>query len=216
MTCDHIRELISASVDGEGDAADMNAIEKHVKTCQPCRAFHDEAWTLRRDLRVRSVAATRAPIDRPGRDLNIIGPLRAVSALRVLLFVIGGTLLILNAQAILSSSSSTAAHVSRHDGVFGTALGFGMLAVAAKPHRAIGLVPLTSALAVLMAIVGTADLASGNATIVAEAIHVVEFGGLVCLWVISGGPARLQRRGQALGHRVAARRASTVPQWPTA
>ena len=136
------------------------------------------------------------------KPVDLTGSLQAVSLLRWSLFVIGGTLVALNAQAIFMSGGTTADHLSRHDGVFGTALGIGMLAVAAKPHRAIGLVPLTSAIAVLMMTVAAADLIAGSTNLLTEAVHVVELAGLICLWVISGGPSRVPKHIAALTHRV--------------
>lgn len=195
VTCDPYRELISAQIDGELDGADETRLQLHLDTCASCQSYRDDAWSLRRSFQVRSVEVSEPA----NRQVDVAGSLRGVSFLRWALFVIGGTLVLLNAQAVFFADGGPAAHLNRHDGVFGTALGIGMLAVAAKPHRAIGLVPLTSAIALLMAVVAAADLVAGSATMLAEAVHVVEFAGLVCLWVISGGPMRLQRRLGTIG-----------------
>ena len=208
VTCNHFRELISADVDGELDPSDHALLQNHVEQCPACERFAQDSWALRRSLRVTPVttsADTQATVD-------VTGPLGTVSALRWVLFVIGATLVILNSQAVLFADATSQAHVGRHDGVFGTALGIGMLAVAIKPHRAIGLVPLTSTIALLMAIVAAVDLVTERASLGAEAIHVVEFAGLVCLWVISGGPARMQERIAAFTRR---HRRSAVTAWPT-
>ena len=45
---------------------------------------------------------------------------------------------------------------------------------------------------------GASDLLNGNANPLGEAIHIVEFAGLVCLWVISGGPSRVPRQIAAI------------------
>lgn len=132
--------------------------------------------------------------------------------MRWTLFVIGGTLVALNLHSVLFAGSGAAAHLGRHDGVFGTALGVAMLAVALKPQRAIGLVPLTSAVTLLMAVAATADVMAGRTSVLSEGIHAVEFAGLVCLWVISGGPSRAQQRTETM---LGGLRRSTVPPWPT-
>jgi predicted anti-sigma-YlaC factor YlaD len=98
--------------------------------------------------------------------------------------------------------------------VFGAALGIAMLAVAIKPQRAIGLVPMTSAITLMMTVVAIVDLVAHHTTVMTESIHVVEFGGLVCLWVISGGPSRLHRRLDAMG-RPGRDHPTSVPRWPT-
>ena len=190
VTCEKARDFISARIDGELDADSGAVLDAHSRTCSSCTAYEDGAFALRRSLRMRAVEPDSATTE-PAVDL--VGSMTGVSILRWALFVIGGTLVVLNFPSIVSPDAGTAAHLSRHDGVFGTALGIGMLAVAAKPHRAIGLVPLTSAIALLMAIAGVADLVNGQANLLAEAVHVVEFGGLLCLWVISGGPSRFRK-----------------------
>jgi len=148
-------------------------------------------------------------------ELGIIGSLRGLNLLRVALFVIGGTLVIINLQAIVTAGDSVNAHLSRHDGVFGTALGIGMLAVAFKPQRAIGLVPLTMALAVLMIAVAAADLMSGTTNLLSESIHIVQLAGLACLWLISGGPSRLPKHVARVSTALRGATAGTVSGWPT-
>lgn len=176
-------------MDGELDDAAEAALSSHLAACDSCRDYQDDAYALRRALRIRM-----ADTEQPATPIDIAGSLHGVSTLRWALFVIGATLVALNVTSIATPDGSAAAHLSRHDGVYGTALGVAMLAVAAKPHRAIGLVPLTSTITVLMAIAAAADLIGGNTDPLGEAIHIVEFAGLVCLWVISGGPSRLLPR----------------------
>ena len=141
-----------------------------------------------------------------------VGAGSGLAFLRGLLFVIGGTLVFIKGVPLLFDVDIVEPHLTRHDGVFGTALGIGMIGVAWRPQRAIGLVPLTSVLAILMAAVAINDLASDRVTMLAEAIHVLEFGGLVCLWVISGGVTRLRERVSGLRSAPAA---STVRGWPS-
>lgn len=192
-TCDHFRDLISARMDDELDEIGVNTLDSHVRSCASCSHYQDDAYALRRSLQMRAVAPVPADHTPSNAEINLVGSLRGVTMLRWALFVIGATLVVLNVGALVSVDSTASAHLNRHDAVFGTALGIGMLAVAAKPHRAIGLVPLTSAIAVLMGVVAVVDLVAGNANLLAESVHIVEFAGLVCLWVISGGPARFSQ-----------------------
>ncbi len=187
LTCESGRELISAGIDGELHTEDERKLDAHLQGCTSCCAYQDDAFALRRALRLGVVDNHEAATT----DVDLVGSLRDVSILRYVLFVVGATLAILNASSIVSPGGSASAHLARHDGVFGTALGVAMVAVAAKPHRAIGLVPLTSTIILLMAIAATADLASGNTNPLGEAVHIIEFAGLMCLWLISGGPSRL-------------------------
>jgi len=199
-TCHPFRELISARMDGEIEPSSESNLDAHVAICTSCRLYQDDAFALRRSLRMRAVTSETSPEQSTG-GVDLVGSLRAVTALRWALFVIGGTLVLLNFGPILSVDGTSAAHLNRHDGVFGMALGIGMLAVAAKPHRAMGLLPLTSAVAVLMGIVAAVDLVAGNANLLAESIHVVQFAGLICLWMISGGPTRFAKLIDTQSHR---------------
>lgn len=202
VTCEQSRELISARIDGELDPSDEAALDAHLSMCAACTAYQDDAFAFRRALRMRAVEPSSTNAE-PSVDL--VGSMKGVSLLRWALFVVGGTLVVLNMASIVAPESGATTHLSRHDGIFGTALGIGMLAVAAKPHRAIGMVPLTSTIAVLMALAAAADVVNGQANLLSEAVHVVEFAGLICLWVISGGPSRLPKYAAAVRQR--------VPQW---
>lgn len=208
MTCDQFRELISADLDGELGVDDTAALDDHLAECATCVAYQDQARSLRRSVRLDLAhqLGTLPPV-----DVTVAGRLTGVSALRYALFVIGGTLIALNVGNLLGTGGLED-HVARHDGVFGAALGVGMISVAWRPHRAIGLVPVTSAVAMLMAMVAIRDLVGDNASMLAEAVHLIEFAGLACLWIISGGVARAQDRISTL---LATRGRPSVPSWPT-
>ncbi|MEM7091620.1 MAG: zf-HC2 domain-containing protein [Actinomycetota bacterium] len=221
MKCDQARDLLSARLDGELDEHEAVLLEEHLAACADCRAHADELEAMRRDFRLHA-AEELASIPAP----QLAGSLRAVSALRWMLYLIGGTLVILNVSNLVFEVDAVDRHLSRHDGVFGTALGIGMLSVAMRPQRAIGLVPLTSTIAALMAVVAISDIVGDRRSMLAESVHVLEFAGLICLWVISGGPERLRRRVGTLASSMAAdgrtgrvvspfRRTTTVNAWPS-
>ena len=63
-----------------------------------------------------------------------------------------------------------------------------------------------------MAVVAIRDLVGDRASMLAEAVHVIEFLGLLCLWVISGGVGRAHSRASTL---LSWSRRPTVPTWPT-
>jgi hypothetical protein len=118
---------------------------------------------------------------------------------RTLLAAAGVTLLVLSIPGVLFGSTVLGAdlgstdHSGRHLGAFGAALAFGFLYTAWRPERAIGLVPLTSALGALILMTGIIDTARGSATGVAEAGHLLELIGVTMVWEISGGRRRLPR-----------------------
>jgi predicted anti-sigma-YlaC factor YlaD len=217
VTCDRFRELISARADGELRPAAEQGLDRHVAMCSACASYQEGVYALRRRVMVAAApgGSPGAGRERPIEAVDAAGSLQAVALMRWALCAIGGTLFIVHARTIVASDTSATAHLSRHGGVFGAALGIAMLAVAMKPHRAIGLVPLTSSIAVMMSVVAVVDLITHHTTVMTESIHVVEFGGLVCLWVISGGPSRLHHHRDSLT-RLWRRGTGSVPKWPTA
>jgi hypothetical protein len=118
---------------------------------------------------------------------------------RSLLGAVGVTLFLLSIPGVLFGSSVSGAalgasdHSGRHLGAFGAALAFGFLYAAWRPERAIGLVPLTSALGALILLTGIIDTARGSATGLAEAGHLLELIGVAMVWEVSGGRRRLPR-----------------------
>lgn len=199
--CDHYHELTSAQIDGETSAADDSALATHVAVCADCQEHQRSAWELKRRMSFDISARTPRPSRAKDTRTRVLGLARgprpvwipnttAHNVLRWVLFVFGATLLVINLIALAQANGSPEGHLTRHGAVFGTALGVAILVVVARPERAIGLVPLTSTLSILMLIVGAGDLVAGRATIQAEAVHLIEFCSLLCLWTMSGALSR--------------------------
>lgn len=207
MRCEHARTLASAEVDGELDASGRRELDDHVATCQECAAWIDRAQDLRRTMLVRPVGDTVDVTEAVLARANV-PTVGARNWLRAMLTYLGVALLALNVPLLLTGDEAGATeHVGRHLGASGVALAVGFLYVAWRPERAIGLVPLTAALVVGLTISAATDFANG-AGVTAEATHLLEITGLVCLWVISGGHRRLARRARAV--RPSSRRLSAV------
>ncbi|MEO1060943.1 MAG: zf-HC2 domain-containing protein [Actinomycetota bacterium] len=197
MRCERARTLASADVDGELADADRADLDRHLDGCPACSAWTSRARDLRRTMLVRPVGdqhdVTEAVLARA--NVPTVG---ATGWVRALLAYLGVALLILNLPLLLTGDEAGATeHVGRHLGASGVALAVGFLYVAWRPERAIGLVPLAAALGVGLTISAVVDFADG-AAVTAEATHVFELVGLVCLWAISGGHHRLARRLAAL------------------
>lgn len=191
--------MISARVDGELGALESTRLDAHLAGCATCAERQEAAWALRRSLNIAPAAATPAsPVSPAPLAVPLAAP-RGHEVLRLALFVIGGTLVLLNARQLLGWGVDVLDHAERHGSVFGAALGVAMVVVGARPHRAIGLVPFTTTAMLLMLIVIVVDLVNGSARVGYEAMHLVELAGLVCVWVISGGFTRLVRLAGQLG-----------------
>jgi predicted anti-sigma-YlaC factor YlaD len=122
---------------------------------------------------------------------------------RYALGVVAASIVVLNLPLLLGLTAAD--HDGRHLGTFGVALGVGLLWAAIRPERAIGLVPLSAALAAATMVGAAVDLGSGRTSAVTESSHVLELVGLGLLWYLSGGVGRLRQltRHHRLHHRPA-------------
>lgn len=198
MNCSRYRELISAFVDAELGPGQTEAIQHHVSTCAGCESFLNSGFSLKRYMTIfdaGGIGPTKSPTS-GSRISALYGASRIQELVRYVLIVVGSSLVILAAPEILAQDVSS--HAARHSGVFAASLGVAFLAVAARPHRAIGLLPLTGCAALLMTVAGLIDLIGSATSLLSEAIHGLEFIGLGCVWLISGGWNRLLQRLAAL------------------
>lgn len=203
MECHDAQMWISARIDGE-TVDDTDVVDEHVADCAACEAFVGRAHRLKRVMAFQPVRSE--PLDLAPLVLNRAGPPNLGSGewKRSLLAAAGATLLLLSIPGVLFGSTVLGAdlgstdHSGRHLGAFGAALAFGFLYAAWRPERAIGLVPLTSALGALILLTGIIDTARGSATGLTEASHLLELVGVMMVWEISGGRRRLPGRSGRL------------------
>jgi predicted anti-sigma-YlaC factor YlaD len=193
VECTRCRELLSDLLDGRADAESAGAAEVHVATCAACRRHREELVALQRLVRLRPAAAVpdqtavilaRARPPLSGRFEWIRYALVAV-ALTQLMFALPGL--------VLGEDAGVPAHLARHAGSLGAALAIGMLYVAWRPERAIGLLPIAAALAACMAVTAVADIVTGRAGALGEGAHVLELVGLALVWAIAGAPRPSRR-----------------------
>lgn len=196
MDCDGARLVISARVDGEAAADELERLDDHLAGCQACQTWEASAYGLRRTMVLRQAGPPDELADRLVARLAVphAGPGEWV---RYALGVVAAALVVLNGPLLLGLADGD--HQSRHLGTFGVALGVGLLWAAWQPERAIGLVPLAGALAAATAAAAIVDLGAGRTAAVTEATHLLELVGLGLLWFLSGGPHRLRHRWRTGG-----------------
>ena len=186
--CADFLELISAELDGELDAAETNVLFGHLTTCRECTELRAALTTQHRMIRIGH--ADSVP-DLAPRVLAVAHPPRVGRRgwVRQTLAVIGLTELIVAIPAlVLGEDSGAPVHVARHLGSLGAALGFALLYVAWKPTRAYGLLPFVASLAGFMSLASFFDLAFGRASLATESTHLVEFTGMLMVWLLAGSP----------------------------
>ena len=185
-----------------------DVLASHVENCAACIDFEGASHRLKRSMALRPVRD--APLDLAPLVMARVGVpnLGRGEWRRTLLGAAGITLLLLAIPGVLFGSTMLGAelgstdHTGRHLGAFSAALAFGFVYAAWRPERAIGLVPLTSALGALILLTGVIDIARGNSTGLAEASHLLELAGIALIWTMSrhrwtstGQPLRTRHSG---------------------
>jgi predicted anti-sigma-YlaC factor YlaD len=203
MDCDHIREALSARLDGESPNVDDAVVDRHVEGCAACAAWVDDAGALHRMVRVRAaetVPDLTAAILGAARPAARRPPLAApISSPRWALFAVALTQLVLAAPALLGDDPGASVHVARELGAFDIALAVGLLVAAWQPARAWGLLPVVGALALVMGGTAILDVVRGTASSLGEAHHVLDLAGVALLWAVAReagttAPRRTARR----------------------
>lgn len=192
--------LISAGLDGELSATETSALAAHLDSCAECRRLESSLLIHHRLVRVGSI--DEIP-DLAPRVLAIAHPPRLGRRgwVRQALAVIGLTELVIALPALIFGDDGGApVHVARHAGSLGAALGFALLYVALKPTRAYGLLPFVASLAAFMFASSILDLVFDRASIVTESTHLVEFAGMIFVWLLAGRPRPGLPNPRALRH----------------
>ena len=195
MSCDPYREALSALLDGEAPAVDPAEVDAHVRSCAGCAAWADELGTLHRMVRVRAAedvpdltARILATAPAPATPRRAPVPER-ISTVRWALFVVALTQLLLAAPALLLGEDAGATvHIARELGSFDVALAVGFLVAAWQPARAWGLLPVATALGLVMGVTALVDLIGGTASTLGEAHHLLDIAGVALLWVVAREP----------------------------
>ena len=88
-TCDRMRELYSASLDGELPELDEARLRAHLGACAGCRAYADTAEAASRLLRQTPLEDLTVQIVVPGRRLAVARKLQVASAAAAVAATIG-------------------------------------------------------------------------------------------------------------------------------
>jgi len=208
MDCEHIREALSARLDGEDPGVDEARLDQHVAGCAGCTAWADELGALHRLVRVQPAEAVpdlseaiMARVPSPAGAAPRGAPLgERISTVRWALFAVALTQLVLAGPALLLGEDAGASvHVARELGAFDVALAVGLLVAAWQPARAWGLLPVAVALGLVVAVTAVGDVVDGTATAQGEVHHLLELGSLGLLWLVArearglAGPGRADR-----------------------
>jgi predicted anti-sigma-YlaC factor YlaD len=184
--CRPVRDALSARVDGEDHPLPDDEVERHLRACRDCTDYLDAVAGLGRRLRVGEaveVPDLTAPILVALAEDRQTAATGWTTRLRGLVALAGAVQLALALPALLGLVGPDV-HLGRDLAALQLALGVGFLVVAWQPSRASGLVPVAAVVAVVTVITAGIDVATGTASLVAEAAHLSELAGVVALWAL--------------------------------
>lgn len=201
-----IHQAISARLDGEDPGLDEPTVYAHLAGCADCRAFAHDTEALHRRVRLAPAPAipdlTPSILHAIGTELTADAAADAAAqvepdanlALRWILVAIAVAQIAVAIPAlVLGSDAGLPVHTARHIGSFDVALGVGFLYAAWKPSRIPGLLPVVAALVACLVGSSFLDVAAGSTRALGEAQHVLDFVGLVVVWLLSRpAPRRVQ------------------------
>ncbi|HEY7147657.1 MAG TPA: zf-HC2 domain-containing protein [Streptosporangiaceae bacterium] len=204
MDCDHVREAISASLDGAASCMPVGAVEAHLAGCAGCRAWREAAHALTRharlgghvlghDLTEAVLAAADAWPSPPGRGWRlgtwVVPRARraALAAVALAQFAITVPLL------VLGRDPGAGEHAAHELGSFALALAIAFAVGAIRPTLSAGLAWPCGIAATGLALTAIADVLGGETFGADEAQHLVAVAGAaLLLW-----QARAIRAGDA-------------------
>jgi predicted anti-sigma-YlaC factor YlaD len=191
MSCDPYREAASARLDGEVSGVPSVVLDDHLARCQECSAWLDAATRAGRLLRVSGTT----PPDLSESILRDAG-LPAARLLRrrrllqlglVMLAALQWALAVQGAWGdnIGMAAMQMGAHQAHESAAWNVAVGAALLAVALRPARAAGTVPILLAFVAVLSVLSVPDLLVGAVTGARLSSHAGVVAGLVLVAVLA-------------------------------
>lgn len=195
MSCSELRESLSARIDGEEPEVPGDVLDRHLAGCAACRAWQDQAITLRRQTLIRE--APRVP-DLTARILaDVPAPRPQPWALRVALGLVALVQSGLGLAELLGTDVGHAghglvavAHLGNESAAWNVAVGIGLLWAALRPATASGLLPALAGFVVVLGIVSGVDLSAGQVDTTRVLSHGLVVAGVALLFAVRGQHAR--------------------------
>jgi len=183
MSCARYREAASARLDGEPLGLPATALEQHLAGCPDCAGWLAAAERVGRSLRISGTT----PPDLSDRILHqVVLPAARLNRRRWLvrlgLAVLGFVQWALALPALSGDNLAMPAmgvHAAHESAAWNLAMGASFLAVAVKPARAIGTLPILATFVGVLAVLSVPDLLAGAVAPARLASHAGVLAGLL-------------------------------------
>ncbi|MGI8666525.1 MAG: zf-HC2 domain-containing protein [Jatrophihabitans sp.] len=203
MNCARYRESASARLDGEPLGMPATALASHLAICLDCAAWLSEAERAGRALRISGTT----PPDLSEQILRrVVLPAARLAGrrrwLRAGLIALGFVQWALSMPALFGQNigmhapMAMGAHAAHESAAWNLAMGASFLAVAVKPARATGALPILATFVSVLAVLSVPDLLAGAVEAARLASHAGVVAGLV-LFALMSRMERLPALGPA-------------------
>ena len=213
VTCERYREAASARLDGEPIQMSASALDHHLSTCVDCAAWLQAVSRIGRTLRVTG----NTPPDLSGNILSdVVLPTARIHryrmGLRAALASLGFLQWALAMPALFGDSVGMrmSMHASHESAAWNLALGASFLAVAVKPARAQGTMPILATFVGVLAVLSVGDVAAGLVDGTRLASHLGVVAGLVLVVLCARSERVLLPPGSAAGSGAGSPRSETT------
>jgi predicted anti-sigma-YlaC factor YlaD len=191
MTCARYREAASARLDGEPLGMSAAELEHHLAYCPDCAGWLSAAERAGRVLRVSGLT----PPDLTEQILSqVVLPAarlqrrqRLVRSGLVILGFVQWALAMpaLFGQNVAMPGMTAGVHAAHESAAWNLALGAAFLAVAVRPARAAGALPILATFVAVLAALSVPDLLAGAVEAARLASHLGVLAGLVLVYALS-------------------------------
>ena len=184
VSCELVRESISAGLDGETAGLPDSEVERHLAGCDACRFWQEAAHEVTRQFRLqaaedhgpapaalRATVVATAPRRRPTQ----------ITAARMALVAVGVAQLLVTGRVLLSGDIDSFRDLAALE----VALGVGYLVAAARPRRAVGMRSIVGTAALLLLGSAALDLVHHRTTIADEAPHLIAVTGWLLIMFLA-------------------------------
>lgn len=184
VKCEHIREDLSARLDGEAPALAEEVVARHLESCAACTTWWNTAQELSAivttpdapDLTASILTAVRSnEASRGARRTRALTTRWALGLLSLVQLAISGPVL------LFGHDHTAPIHIAHEVGSFDAALAIGLLLAAIKPRLAAGMLPLVAAITGLLLLTAASDVVTGRTLATNEAPHLVDLVGLLLM-----------------------------------
>jgi predicted anti-sigma-YlaC factor YlaD len=112
-TCDRVRELVSASLDGELTELEGARVQAHLASCTGCRTYAAGAAEASRLLRETPLEELGLPIVLPGRRLAVARKLQVAAAAAAFVVTVGLSAAVATISSSPRSNTRSSASASK-------------------------------------------------------------------------------------------------------